>query len=176
MFISKPSIHRYSLLDAGQLTKLFRSGGVFTENGDDFADVGKLAAFVENTLRADYIHILGKDPRYEAFVYIPMHTTSCFAAHFVIKEGHRGKDAVKHLVESAQWLFRNTTCRAIMGFIRESNRAACRLAGHVGMKRIGKTHGTLKFHGEMVDEVIYQCTVEDFNEKYGHVLGPVIAG
>jgi len=175
MFIPKPSIHRYSILDAGRLTSLFRSDGIFFAAGDDFSDITKLAAFVENNLRTPHVYMLGGDPRHEAFIFLPMHTTSCYAAHFVIKDGHRGKDAIGRLVESAKYVFENTPCMAIMGFIRESNKPACRLAGYVGMGRVGVTRGTLMFGGRMVDEVIYQCTPEDFNKKYGKSLG-VIGG
>ena len=174
MFIPKPSIHRYSILDAGRLTSLFRSDGIFFAAGDDFSDITKLAAFVENNLRTDHVYILGKDPRYEAFVFLPMHTTSCFSAHFAVKDGHRGREAFGHLVESAKWVFSNTPCRAIMGFIRAANKEARMMASHVGMKRIGRTNGTMTFNGEMVDEIIYQCTINDFNEKYGRTLGAIV--
>ena len=173
MFFQKPSIHRYSILDAGRLTTLFRSGEVFNTVGDDFCDITKLAAFVENSLREPHIYILGDDPRHEAFAYIPMHTTSCYGGHFAIKDGYRGKKAVRDLIGSAQFMFQKTPCEAIMGFIRESNLPACLLAGYVGMKRVGKTHGTLKYHGEMVDEVIYQCNIDDFNLKYGKSFGVI---
>jgi len=172
MFIEK-KVRRYSLLDAGMVCKLMRTDGIFKTSGDDFSDVGKLACFVENNLRAQYVFVMGIDPRHECFVFNPMHTTSCFVAHFAVHPAHRGPVAKQHLIESARYVFQNSPCRAIMGFIRSANLPARLFATDIGMKRIGRTHGTLMFDGCMEDEIIYQCTLEDFNEKYGATSGSV---
>jgi hypothetical protein len=173
MGVIQRTVRRYSLVDSGGLTRLFRSPEIFRSCGDDFSDISKLGNFIENNLRAPYVYVMGIDPRHEAFIFIPSHTTSCYVAHFCVRSGYRGREAKEHLILAAKYVFENTPCRAIMGYIRASNKPARMLASTVGMKRIGRTRKTLMFGGEMVDEVIYQCTIEDYNEKYGEIYGRV---
>ena len=166
-------VRRYSLLDAGPLTRLFRNPEIFKACGDDFSDIRKLGYFIENQLRCEQVFIMGIDPRYEAFVFVPGHSTTCFDVHFCVNPDHRGKEAIKHLVQSAKYVFENSPCRSLIGFIRANNREAAMLATYVGMKKIGRTDKTMCFNGEMVDEIIFQCTVDDYNNKYRDIYGEV---
>lgn len=175
MHIEK-KIRRYSLVDAGSLTRLMRDPEIAESAGCDFQDIHMIANFIENNLRASFVFVMGIDPRHECFVFNPMHTTVCFVGHFSVRQDHRGPKAAMHLVQSAKYVFDNSPCRAIMGFIRESNREARMLASHIGMRRIGKTDKTITYRGELVDEIIYQCTMEDFNKKYGDKYGFAIGG
>jgi hypothetical protein len=171
--IEKP-LHRYTNLDSGSLCRLFRSDNIFKETGgDDFMTPERLMSFIDFSLRNPTIFYLGRDPRYEAFIFSPLHNSVTFLGHTAVRKDHRDNTVSRRAAEAAKWLFQNTPCLSIMGFTRESNRLACMLNGAIGMKRIGKTDKTVRYDGKLENEVIYQCTKDDYNTIWGDTLGRV---
>lgn len=170
--IEKP-IRRYGHLDTGALCKLYRSEDVYIPSADDFSKPQDLMQFVDNCMGSPHIYALGRDPRHEAFIFSPCHNGSTWMAHFAVRKDKRDGTVVKRVAEAGKYIFQNTTCTAIMAFIRDENAPARAVLGQVGMSRIGKTKKTVKFNGEWQDEIIYQCTVDDYNALWGDVLGRV---
>ena len=70
-------------------------------------------------------------------------------------------------------MFENTTCRTIIGFVREDNTGARSVLAQLGAKRQGRLTGSSLFNGKLVDELIYQLTKDDFNAVWGDTLGVV---
>jgi RimJ/RimL family protein N-acetyltransferase len=117
--------------------------------------------------------ILGVDSRYEAFIFAPAHNASTYVAHLAIRKDHRDGTIPRRVAEAGKWIFQNTTCKAIMAFIREENIPIKTVLSRIGMKQIGRTSKTLLMGGILHDELIYQCTVDDYNRIWGKELGEV---
>ena len=170
--IEKP-IHRYGNLDTGALCKLYRSEDVYVPSADDHTDPAALMRFVDNCLASPFIYILGRDPRYEAFIFAPSHNATTFIAHFAVRKDKRDGSVVKNCAKAARWVFENTTCENIMAFINEDNKAARAVLAQGGLTRIGKTKDSVRFGGKLCSEIIYQMTIADFNAIFGDELGRV---
>jgi hypothetical protein len=170
--IERP-VRRYALLDAGSLTTLFRSGDVFKESGDDFSDLTKLNNFVENNLRNPSVYVMGVDPRWEAFIFSPMHNTTTYILHIVVRQDRRDNTVPERIALAAKHIFTHTNCLSLVGFVRESNRRMCMLSTFCGMNRKGILHGSQLWNNEPVNEVIYQGTIADFNNRWGKKLGEI---
>lgn len=166
-------VRRYNILDSGSLCQLFRTGDIFHKSGDDFSDIQKMANFIENNLRNPSVFVMGLDPRHEAFIFSPMHNMVTFICHTAVRADHRDKTLPRRLAESARYVFLHSSCRALIGFTPETNRAACMLNSFVGMKRIAVTDSTILIGGKLVNEVIFQGTKEMFNARWGKLLGEV---
>lgn len=170
--IDKP-IFRYGHLQTGELCKLYRSDDVYIPSADDYTKPEHLMRFIDGCIAAPHMYILGRDARHEAFIFAPSHNATTFTAHFAVRKDRRDGSVVRKVAEAGKYVFEHTTCRAIMTFIRKDNEAARSVLGQVGMKRIGETDKTVKFGGVFHDELIYQCTVDDFNALWGNILGRV---
>jgi hypothetical protein len=173
MVMIEKKVRRYNILDSGSLCKLFRTDDIFYKSGDDFADISKMANFIENNLRNPSVFVMGLDPRYEAFVFSPMHNTTTFICHTAVRADKRDKTIACRLAECARYVFLHSTCEALIGFTPENNRVACMLNAFVGMKRIAVTEKTVRIDGKLVNEVIFQGTKEMFNARWGDLLGRV---
>ena len=160
--IEKP-LYRYGNLDAGGLCRLYRSDDVYIPSADDHTDPANLQRFVDNCLSSEYMYILGRDPRYEAFIFAPNHNMTTFVAHFAVRKDKRDGSAVKKTAEAVRWIFDNTTCEAIMAFINEDNKAARSILAQGGLTVIGQTNKTVRFGGKLCNEIIYQMTKEEFD-------------
>ena len=172
MLIEKP-IFRYGNLQTGQLCKLYRSEDVYIPSADDYSKPEHLMRFIDGVIGSPHMYILGRDARHEAFIFSPSHNATTFMAHFAVRKDKRDGSVVQKAAEAGKWIFENTTCRAIMAFIRKDNVSARSVLSQMGMKQIGKTDKTVKFNGEFHDELIYQCTVDDYNALWGDILGRV---
>jgi hypothetical protein len=170
--IEKP-LHRYSPIDSGALARLFRSDDVYIPSADDHTNPAEVMNFIDNALASPVIYALGRDPRIEAFIFGPSHNATTFQGHFAVRKDHRGPEIVKKTAEAGKWVFENTRCRSIIAFVREDNRVAQMALGQVGMTRKGVIEKSVFFNGEYINEIIYQCTVDDYNEKWGSLLGRV---
>lgn len=170
--IEKP-LYRYGALDSGSLCRLYRSEDVYIPSADDNTDPLKLQGFVDACLSSPHLYILGRDARHEAFIFSPCHNATTYMAHFAVRKDKRDGTVVKRTAEAGHWIFKNTTCRAVITFIREENMPARSVLMQVGMKNIGKTSKTVQFGGKMCDELIYQATVDDFNALWGDTFGEV---
>ena len=160
--IEKP-LYRYSNLDAGSLCRLYRSEDVYIPSADDYTDPRNLMRFVDNVLASEYMYVLGRDPRAEAFIFSPSHNMTTFIAHFAVRKDRRDGTVIKRTAEAARWIFDNTTCEAIMAFINQANKPARSILAQGGLTQIGKTSKTVRFGGKLCDEIIYQMTKEEFD-------------
>lgn len=170
--IEKP-LHRYGPLDSGSLCKLYRSPDVYIPSADDHTDPKKLQSFVDNCLASPLMFILGVDSRHEAFIFAPAHNASTYLAHLAIRKDKRDGTIPRRVAEAGKWIFQNTSCRAIMCFVREDNKHIRVVLAQVGMKKIGQTKQTVLMDGVWHDELIYQCTIDDYNALWGKELGEV---
>ena len=170
--IEKP-LYRYGRLDSGGLCKLFRSPDVYIPSADDHTKPEDIQRFIDNALASPVMYVLGRNPKQEAFIFAPSHNATTYQAHMAVKRENRGPHVVSKVAEAGKWLFDHTTCRAILCFLREENEGARSIMGQIGMKQIGRTHKTVLFNGEYQDELIYQCTVEDYNALWGYTFGEV---
>ena len=169
--IEKP-IYRYRMLDAGKLCKLFRNPGIHIPSGDGRTPIQEIVEFIHGAVRSNYFYIIGRDPRYEAFIYSAAHNFTTYNAHYAIREDKRD-NLLKRMAESAKWVFTHTPCQSIMALVREENRQGRALLPRVGMRRVGQLTKSVTFNGELVDEIIYQATAEEFNKVWGEELGGV---
>jgi hypothetical protein len=170
--IEKP-IFRYGHLETGSLCKLYRSDDVYIPSADDHSNPADLMRFVDNVMGSPHMYVLGRDARHEAFIFSPAHNATTYMAHFAVRKDKRDGTVVRKVAEAGKWIFENTTCRAIMTFIRADNEGARSVLSQLGMKKIGKTDKTVLFGGVYRDELIYQCTMDDFNITWGELLGEV---
>lgn len=146
---------------------------MYIPSSDDYTKPGDLQNFIDNALSSPVVYVLGRNPKAEAFVFAPSHNATTYQAHIAIKLSHRDGTIARRAAEAGKWLFEHTTCRAIIGFVLEKNRPAKLMQTHIGMKRIGKTSKTVLFNGKYQDEIIYQCTVDDYNALWGDKLGRI---
>ncbi len=161
MFIEKP-LYRYGSLDSGPLCKLFRSDDVFIPSADDNTNPGDIMRFIDIALLNPQIFILGRDPRYEAFVFSPNHNLTTFYAHIAIRKDKRDGEVVKKVAEAGHWILKNTTCQSVMALVLEKNNGIRSVLGQLGMSRRGKLKKSVLFGGELRDELLYQITKEEF--------------
>ena len=131
---------------------------------NDKKDIVKLQMVIDHLLVHPNIYFLGTDPRHESFMFSPSHNENTFQAHFAVLPEYR-KFLRQNLIESVGWIFDNTSCTSLIGYIKESNRAACLIASHLGMKRIGVIENSC-FTDKFVNEVIYYGTKETYDKKY----------
>lgn len=170
--IEKP-LYRYSQLDAGGLCKLFRQPDVFIPSADDHTQPVDIQRFIDNALASPVMFVLGRNPKTEAFIFAPGHNATTYHAHVAVRKDCRNGQIVKKVAEAGRWIFEQTTCRAVMAFVRRENSGLRSVLGQLGMSRIGKTTKTVLFEGQLQDEIIYQGTVEDYNRLWGEQLGRV---
>lgn len=170
--IEKP-LHRYSILDSGSLCKLFRSPDVYIPSSDDNSKPGDVMDFIDNALRCPSLYALGRDPRFEAFIFAPAHNGTTYHAHFAVREDKRDGTVVKRTAEAGKWVFENTKCHSIISYLREDNKGARSVVSQVGMSKIGKTKETTLIDGAYRSEIIYEITVDEFNAIWGEELGRV---
>lgn len=173
MELIKKPIFRYGRLNAGELCKLYRSGDVYIPSADDYTRPSDVQRFIDAVIESPHMYVLGRDARFEAYIFSPSHNSTTFMAHFAVRKDKRGGNTIKSAAEAGKWIFENTTCTAIITYVREDNIQARAAIGQIGLKRIGKTHNTVKFNGEFRDELIFQCTCEDYNDLWGETLGRV---
>ncbi len=173
--IQKP-LHRYGSIDSGSLCKLFRSPDVYIPSADDNTKPEHIMNFIDIALSNELIYVLGRDPRYEAFIFAPSHNGTTFQAHFAVRKDKRDGSIVRRTAEAGKWIFENTGCCAIISFIMEGNKKACSVMGQLGMTETGKIHESVKYGGSLQDELIYYGTVKDFNALWGEELGVISCG
>ena len=161
------------MLDSGMLCRLFRSPDVYTPSSDDFSKPEDVQKFVDAAVSSQHFYILGRNPKAEAYIFAPNHNFATFQAHIGIRKDHRDGSIPKKCAEASKWMFENTTCRTIIGFVREDNTGARSVLAQLGAKRQGKLTGSSLFNGKLVDELIYQLTKDDFNAVWGDTLGVV---
>jgi hypothetical protein len=146
---------------------------VYVPSSDDHTHPADIQLFIDRALASPFFYVLGRHPRREAFIFAPNHNFTTYQAHFAVSERHRDGKTVQKAAEAGKWVFEHTECKAIMAFIREDNAPARVVLGQLGMSRIGKTNKTVLFNGTFLDEIIYQCTIDDFNDIWGEGLGHV---
>lgn len=172
MVIEKP-LYRYSSLDSGALCKLFREPDCYIPSADDHTQPKDIMRFIDNALSADWMFVLGRNPRTEAFIFAPSHNATTYMAHFAVRKDCRDGSVVRKTAEAGKWVFENTTCKSVIAYMREDNLAARSVLGQLGMKQCGRIAKSVLFDGELRDELIYQATIEDFNRLWGGTFGEV---
>lgn len=170
--IEKP-LYRYSTIDSGALCRLFREDDVYIPSADDHTHPSEVMNFIDNALSSEVMYVLGRDPRYEAFIFAPSHNVTTYQGHFAIEKSHRNGKIVEKAAESGKWIFENTTCRSIISFMREGNKPARVVLGQLGLSRRGKVEKSVLYNGVYEDELIYQITIEEYNALWGEKLGRV---
>jgi len=154
-------MRRYNKSDARGLASLLCNPEVQKWTQEDplpFKDVEKLMV---KTLSDNRIIVLGNNPKTEAVMFSPFQWTT-FTAHIVLHPDNRGAEAMKMVKEAAGIMFTKTTCKTILAFVAVDHKACCKFVTIVGMKHIGKTEGTFLRNNEMIDENIYQVTLEQY--------------
>lgn len=170
--IEKP-IFRYGPINSGQLCKLFRSPDVYIPSADDHTSPDDIMNFIDNALASPVMFAIGRDPRYEAFIFAPSHNATTFQAHVAIRADKRDGSVVYKIAEAVKWLFDHTPCRSVISFIREDNKGMRSVLAQGGVTRRGKIKDSVLFDGETRDELIYQMSAQEFNDFWGDQLGRV---
>ena len=170
--IEKP-LYRYGSLDSGSLCRLFRNDDVYFPSSDDHTNPIDAQRFIDNCLRSEVMYILGRDPRFEAFIFAPSHNGTTYQAHLAVRKDKRDGSTVRKAAEAGKWVFENTTCRSIITFVRAENLGIRSVLGQLGMKKVGEIPESVKFNGEYMTEFIYYGTVKDFNALWGDTLGRI---
>lgn len=165
MLIEKP-LYRYGQLDSGSLCRLFRSDDVFIPSADDNTKPGDIMKFIDIALASPQIFILGRDPRYEAFIFSPNHNMTTFYAHLAIRADKRNGDIVRKVAEAGQWIIDNTACQSVMAFVLRENKGVRSVLSQLGMSRRGEIKKSVLFGGELRDEILYQMTKEEFDKMW----------
>ena len=109
------------MLDSGMLCRLFRSPDVYTPSSDDFSKPEDVQKFIDAAVSSPHFYILGRNPKTEAYIFAPNHNFATFQAHIGIRKDHRDGSIPERCAEASKWMFENTTCRTIIGFVREDN-------------------------------------------------------
>ena len=170
--IQKP-LRRYDQLDSGALVRLFRQPDVYAPSADDHTDPCQIQGFIDGCLGNKLIFALGRNPKQEAFIFAPSHNSTTYSAHFAVRKDCRDGGVVRKTAEAGKWMFDNTTCRAIITFIREDNAAARSALAQLGMRQKGVIEKSLLHNGQWLSEMVYYANVDDFNRLWADELGRV---
>lgn len=146
---------------------------MYLPSSDGHAKPSQIMEFIDTALASPLVYILGRDSRYEAFIFGVNHNATTYQAHFAVREDHRDGTVVKTVAEAGKWVFDNTECRSMIAFMREDNRGARSVLAQLGMKRVGLLKDSLYFDDEYHDELIYQGTVSDYSALWGAEAGEV---
>ena len=169
--IERP-LRRYGALDAPALMRLYRRAEGYSSVAR-MMEPGECMKMIDSWLAASHIWIMGRDPRHEAFIFMPNHNAWTYQAHFVVREDKRGGDICRLVAAAAQQVFVKTACRTVLAYIEEGNRGARSLLGQLGMKEMTRLPASKMAGQKMVDEILYYGTVDDFNAIWGTTLGEV---
>lgn len=161
--IKKP-LYRYSSLDAGMLCRLFRQPDIYIPSADDNTNPSDIQRFIDNALANEFIYVLGRNPKHEAFIFAPSHNSTCYQAHFAVTKSKRDGSIVGKVAEAGQWMFNNTTCKSVISYMRRENKAARSVLSQLGLTQCGQIKESVSFAGKMEDELIYYATIEDFKK------------
>jgi hypothetical protein len=146
---------------------------VYSPSADDNTKPEDVMRFIDNALLSEFIYILGRDARHEAFIFSPNHNSTTYQAHFAVREDKRDGSIVKQVALSGKWIFENTGCRSIICFMRKDNHGARSVLSQLGMTRKGVIEKSVLFNGKFCDELIYQASVDDYNRLWADELGKV---
>lgn len=155
------TIRRYTELDSGMLTRLFRSDGVYAPSADDYSKPEDVQRFVDLALSTPSVYILGRNPKKEAFVFSPSHNMTTYMAHFAVREDARDGSVVQVAFEAGQWMESHTECKSIVAFMREKNTPARAVLSMLGMRKCGTLRKSVLFNGKYEDEIVYQATLDE---------------
>lgn len=172
MMIQKP-LRRYDQLDSGALVRLFRQPDVYAPSADDHTDPYRLQKYIDTCMGSEMIYALGRNPKQEAYIFTPNHNATTFSAHFAVRKDCRDGSIVRRAAEAGKWMFENTTCRAIIAFIRKNNAGARSVLAQMGMRRVGVIDKATLHNGQWLDDIIYYATIDDFNRLWADELGEV---
>ena len=112
---------RCTLHDILKVSRVLDDDSVFVPVNGKKCDDGGAAAY----------RILGNPGIYalmpnagSVFMYFP-YDKNIYQVHVAVLPSHRGRLAVQSMQDSMQWIFSNTTCTKILGFMPESNKKGC---------------------------------------------------
>jgi hypothetical protein len=160
--IERP-LRRYSNLDSGMLVRLFRNEDVFIPSGDDHTKPENIQRFIDYAIGSEHVFILGRDPKREAFIFAPNHNATTYQAHFAVRKDGRDGQVVAKAYEAGTWMEEHSDCRSVISFIRRDNAGARSVLAQLGMRRVGVLTKSVLFNGELVDEIVYQATIDEIH-------------
>jgi len=114
---------------------------------------------VEPLLSNEGCYLLAPD-EYSVFMFVPMNEITYDLHVNVISEG-RGQAAVKSIAEATEWMFENTPCQKIIGYIPTICPNVYKFALKTGFEREGYLTKSWKKDGQLYDQYLITMTKEN---------------
>lgn len=116
---------------------------------------------VYNLFQNPYIYPMGRDPRRECVLFVPLNFVAC-QVHVNFAEDV--EDKVECARACAVWIFENTQFRSISSLTPDYRKEARLFAMACGMKKAGVLPRAMQYNGEVHNMIIYQCSDLDYEE------------
>ena len=159
-------IRRYTKKDFIALSALWTRPEVWKGLVDDYTADADAKVVILGYLRNPTVYLVGKDPEKDCFVFVPFGGMGMAEVHTVFAREARHK--VQTARDAVGWLFENTQYRAVSTFVqidkKERHSLGSFFASACGMNKVGVLPKSFKRDGVFLDQVLYQATLEDYQE------------
>jgi hypothetical protein len=141
-----------TIKDFEKVHKILSHESVYPYISDDYCPKEPAKDLGENFLGESMVKVLM--PNNDCvFIFIPI-MLSVYHAHMSALPIGRGKIAIREGKQVVEWMFNNTDCVSIIGFIPNFNRLALIYSKLVGLKRIGVIENSFKKNNIFYDQII----------------------
>lgn len=141
-------IRRCNINDVEIVDKILKHSDVFNFITDDFSlpiDEFTGAPLLEN----DAVYVLIDDGESFCSIFIPQNGI-LYSGHQNVLPEIRGKKAVEIGKMMCQWMFNNTNCEKIIGYVPETNKPAKMFAFMMGFKFEHRLTGAMRKDGRNI--------------------------
>ena len=157
-------IKRADIYDCEFIDRTLRIPEILESTIDDLQmDFLDRTSYINKLLDIDnYIFIFIFNKEKQGFIsFFPVNSI-VYDTHISVIDNYRGKQTIKDTIESIKWMFDNTKCRKLIGFIPEFNKKAIAFAKNVGYSEEGISKRSFIKNRKLFNRIILSLEKGEF--------------